>query len=87
MHLKSKEGSSYTSMSMLTPKCLKYLNRSRRWVRSVTWGAVFMAREPADLGHHLHQSLHILHYSALKLCNGVTEAERTVTLREKPLST
>ena len=28
-----------------------------------------MARQPADLGHHLHQGLHILHYSALKLCS------------------
>lgn len=26
-----------------------------------------MARKSADLGHHLHQGLHILHYSSLKL--------------------
>lgn len=61
----------------------KWQARILKWVNSAcsfTWRTVFMARQPADLGHHLHQSLHILHYSALKLCSSSrTEAEQKHT--------
>lgn len=33
----------------------------------LTWGAVLVARQTADLGHHLHQGLDILHDGALQL--------------------
>ena len=44
-------------------RCLAY----DHWSAALTWGAILVARKSADLGHHLHQGLHILHYGALKL--------------------
>lgn len=34
---------------------------------SHTRGTVLVAWKSANLGHHLHQGLHVLHYGALKL--------------------
>lgn len=49
----------------------------------LTWGTILVAGKSADLRHHLHQGLHVLHYGALELrkktkaatCSGL--AERT----------